>query len=673
MKRLSWSKLITLTALVSLGIVTSGVATASGPAVTVTKGPAGTVGDLPKGSTAAGRIPATQAPGQFKAWEGFTTTNYLNTEQYVFTPPSASTAAGPVNIITIVNRRIAIYDNPNAIVGPTGGATRVPQVLSPTSFLPTSEALLDAMMGEKVLDNLCPTGRDSNISCLVDNASVRYDQMQGRYLILLTVTDTGVETLGNIVTKPRKASWVLFISKFSQFPTLGTAGSSDIFITPTPPIGSTSGVNTTNWNIYYGNALNGLGTDGFGNVAAAGTVGPGNINSIPGNPLAIQNTFFDCRPAAIAASGAAPAANCYFPTSARLGIDNDNITITSSVINVNYFIPAAPTPVPIPAFAGTRVRVIKKGGGAPELAAGLYQKSLAGTGLTAANQYAAPGVNGLGKTTGDYYDLYAVSDAVTGAPLVTFSATSANAPWTLAPISAPLTTGQAAFCEPARVRGRAAASYTNAMVPPATGVTSQNYIECIISTQVPVGAPATPIPQNVVYVQPVLYTPVTPINPPANQNFAVPYYVSLLGDGTTGGAGMQVAFVEPFINPSTIPQGTYTGTSGGPAAGAPSPVLFVGDDRPHEVVFREGHLYNARVGGSTTTFQTVPGTALSSTVFYDVIQKLQAGAPGIIDNPVLLAKWTNTNAYAPMYEVPANVATAGQTSPINVFPWLEKL
>jgi hypothetical protein len=56
-----------------------------------------------------------------------------------------------------------------------------------------------------------------------------------------------------------------------------------------------------------------------------------------------------------------------------------------------------------------------------------------------------------------------------------------------------------------------------------------------------------------------------------------------------------------------------------------------------------------------------------------VIQKLQADNPGIIDQPVLLAKWTNTNAYAPMYEVPANVATQGQTAPINVFPWLEKL
>ncbi len=679
MKRLSWSKLFTLAALVSLGIVTHGVATAQRPSIQISG--SGT-GRSPVTTQQVGaRVPATQAPGQFKAWEGFTTTNYLNTEQFVFTPPSASTAAGPVNIITIVNRRIAIYDNPNAIVASIGGGTRVPQVLSPTSFLPTSEALLDAWMGEAVLNNLCPTGRDSNISCLVDNASVRYDQMQGRYLVLLTVTDTGVETLGNVVTKPRKASFVLLISKFSQFPSQGTAGSSDIFITPTPPIGSTSGVNTANWSIYYGNAINGLGTDGFGNTTTGnGAVGQGNINSLPGiknagqalDTTAGHDAIFGCRPADIAAPGVNPTLHCYFPTSARLGIDNDNITLTASVVDVNYFIPAAPTAVPIPAFAGTRVRVIKKGGGAPSqtstLAAGLYQKSLVQVGLVAANQYNATLAT---RTIGDYYDLYAVSNVVTGLPITAFSALSANAPYTLAPIVAPLTTGQAPFCEPARVRGRPAASYTNSMT---TIISSQSYLECVVSTQVPAGAaPGTlPVPQNIVYVQPVVYTPVTPINPPANTNFAIPYFAGIVGDGTTAATGMQTAFVEPFVNPTTIPQGLYTGTSGGPGAGTPSPVINVGDNRPHELVFREGHLYNARVGGSTTTFQT-PGAGLNSTVFYDVIQKLTAGAPGIIDNPVLLAKWTNTNAYAPMYEVPANVATAGQTSPINVFPWLEKL
>jgi hypothetical protein len=675
MKRLSWSKLFTLAALVSLGIVTHGVATAQGPSIQISGSGAGRT---PQTTQQVGaRVPSTQngIATQFKAWEGFTTTNYLNTEQYVFTPPSASTAAGPVNIITIVNRRIAIYDNPNAIVPAVGGGTRIPQVLSPTSYLPTSEALLDAWMGEAVLNNLCPTGRDSNINCLVDNASVRYDQMQGRFLVLLTVTDTGVETLGNLVTRPRKASWVLLISKFSQFPVQGTAGSSDIFITPTPPIGSTSGVNIANWSIYYGSAVNGIGTDGFGNTATAnGAIGQGNINSLPGIKNAGQvldttpghDAIFDCRPSAIAATGVDPVTNCYFPTSARLGIDNDNITITSSVVNVNYFIPAAPTAVPIPAFAGTRVRVIKKGGGAPAVAAGLYQKSLTSAALAAANQYALLDAD---KVTGDYYDLYAVSTP-TGLPIAVFPTLATHSPYTLAPIVAPLTSGQAPFCEPARVRGRAQASYTNSMTP--GSVTSQNYIECIVSTQLPTGATVV-VPQNTVYIQPVVYTPISPINPPANTNFAIPYYASIVGNGTTTAlVGMQTAAVEPFVNPSTVPQGAYTGTAPGPTGNGP--LLNVGDNRPHELVFREAHLYNARVGGSTTTFQTPNNpNPLSSTVFYDVIQKLQAGSAGALTNPVLLAKWTNTNAYAPMYEVPANVATQGQTAPINVFPWLEKL
>ena len=150
MKRLSWSKLFTLAALVSLGIVTHGVATAQRPSIQISGSGAGRTPDTTQ--QVGARVPATQAPGQFKAWEGFVTTNYLNTEQYVFTPPSASTAAGPVNIITIVNRRIAIYDNPNAILQPApGGPTLVSDVTGPRSYVPTGEALLDTWLGQNVL------------------------------------------------------------------------------------------------------------------------------------------------------------------------------------------------------------------------------------------------------------------------------------------------------------------------------------------------------------------------------------------------------------------------------------------------------------------------------------------------------------------------------------------
>src|SRR3954452_8852299 len=269
MKRLSWSKLFTLAALVSLGIVTHGVATAQTSRIPVPSQEPGA------------RVPSA-SPGttSLKAWEGFQTTNYLNTEQYLYTRSVASIATGPLNIITIVNRRIAMFDNPNAIITPGGPLTSSTQkvVSGPTSYPPTNEALLDVWLGETVLRNLCPTNTTGNvlggstISCLVDHATVRYDQMQGRFLVLMTVTDTGVQTIGNGVTSPRKSSWVLLISKFSTFRQLGTAGSSDVFITPTPPAGSTRGVNTNNWAIYYVS-----GSDGFvGSIPANG-----NINSIP--------------------------------------------------------------------------------------------------------------------------------------------------------------------------------------------------------------------------------------------------------------------------------------------------------------------------------------------------------------------------------------------------------
>jgi len=192
----------------------------------------------------------------------------------------------------------------------------------------------------------------------------------------------------------------------------------------------------------------------------------------------------------------------------------------------------------------------------------------------------------------------------------------------------------------------------------------------VISTQVTGGT------QNRIYIQPVQYIPITPVNQPANTNSVVPFYPALLGDGTTigttGFAGMQFAAVDPFSDPSPVPQGNYLGTSGGPASGTAGPVIYVGDDRVHELVFREGHLYGARVGNAVGTFQ-VNQDPLSSTVLYDVIQVLTLGNAANQRNPVLLTKWTNTNAFSPMFDVPANVATAGQAAPINLFPWLEKL
>ncbi|MBK9169704.1 MAG: S-layer homology domain-containing protein [Bryobacterales bacterium] len=87
-------------------------------------------------------------------------------------------------------------------------------------------------------------------------------------------------------------------------------------------------------------------------------------------------------------------------------------------------------------------------------------------------------------------------------------------------------------------------------------------------------------------------------------------------------------------------------------------------------MFREGHLYDARVIGTQTTQFNFPGTTTNATTAYDVLQKLSPTAQPL---PVIYSFWQNTRAYAPMYEAPANVAQAGQISPINLLPFLEKL
>ncbi|NUN48754.1 MAG: hypothetical protein HUU15_08010, partial [Candidatus Brocadiae bacterium] len=56
-------------------------------------------------------------------------------------------------------------------------------------FPPTSRQFLDVWLGEAALNELCPTQPRTNATCQIDNASVRYDQMQGRFVVLFTVVD----------------------------------------------------------------------------------------------------------------------------------------------------------------------------------------------------------------------------------------------------------------------------------------------------------------------------------------------------------------------------------------------------------------------------------------------------------------------------------------------------
>lgn len=625
----------------------------------------GLVVDPPTGSgrsalshTMTPRIPAgTQAQG--KQFEGFAVTDYFNFEQNYVSPANPEIATGPEDILFIVNRQIGRLPNSNADgVAPSAAVTQ--------------KAFLDAWIGEAALNQLCPTQPRTTASCVFDNASVRYDQIHGRYLVLFTVVDTGTTILTQAPTSPRKSSWVLLVSRFGVLTPAGSlappvtpppGGNSDIFVATRPPAGSvTGGVNAALWFLYYGSAVNGPGADGFGNVTSGlSNVGPGNINAVPGRLTtgAAQDAVFDCRPEAIQVN---PTRVCYVPTSARLGIDNDAITIVSAVLNANVANPGEPIEIDrnvgrsnhvVTAYAGHRIRVIKK--------SAIYTAGA----LTAGNQFAGSSLGDPARFNGAYYDLYSNPNGqgtpITN-PLVPYTAVvSAARP----DVSPNFNAQSPVFYEPAHLRGRPMATYSNAIAPSESSfANSATYL---------VGAIASDQPQTTLFVQGIRYIPAT--CPCTNNSFTfpnglagpIPFYPMLQNQND---ANSQQGFpgfvgVQPFANPGLVTQQNLRTQ----AAGTNPVRLYVGDNRPHRVIFREGHLYVARVTGPVgeSLFNAQP---LSATVAYDVIQKQ---SPISEPTSVLATKWFNTQAYAPMFDVPANVVQFGQASPINLFPFLEKL
>src|SRR5580704_4578549 len=167
-----------------------------------------TTTNLSNSSSGPAALTPTAAPdGSAKYWDGLgiggTSTNYFTNVPYITAPPNPQIAAGPDDILTIVNRTISRYPNPNA-AGNTG-------TLNPYNYPPTEFVPLDVWMGLTVLGTqaggaaLCPSGTGSNSTCVIDNASVRYDQLQGRFLVLFTVTDLPAH----------RSNWVLVVSTFS--------------------------------------------------------------------------------------------------------------------------------------------------------------------------------------------------------------------------------------------------------------------------------------------------------------------------------------------------------------------------------------------------------------------------------------------------------------------------
>jgi len=542
----------------------------------------------------------------------------------------------------------------------------------------------------------------STTTCRIENSEVKYDQMHGRFLVLFTIVDTGLTfdaaTQGYKLTRPRKASWVLVVSKFavladqaclqgSQPASACTTGTNpvsgtnpnpagqQVFTTPTPGVGSnTGGLNSSIWAAFYGNSESGLGGDGFGsNVAFSGawvgTVGAGNINALPG--IANSSPFFDCRPGAVYAPETigAPGTTtvCYLPTSARLGIDNDTVTIASAVINGNinsldvgpiYNPTGALGTFQTPAYAGTRIRVIKK--------TALYAGVTAGSNTMAAgNQFAG---TAIARATGDYYDLFTSPnsdgtpflDTVGGPPRV-FTALASTAQCVLgtnySATAATIASCSPLFYEPAHLRGRAMATFSNS---PATAVTqrSQTYL---------VGAISSTTLRSDLAIQGIREIYISAVG--SSSFSALPFYPILQNanancDPCIGFPTFNFTSAQ-FANPSTVTQQGYR-----PSGGTAAPNLFVGDNRPHSVIFREGHLYDARVAKVSSPQIIFPGSALTSTVMYDITQKLTATAAPAT---ALVTEWQNSQVYAPMFDVPANVKLIGQIPPSSILPYLEKL
>lgn len=571
-----------------------------------------------------------------RAWEGLASTDYFRTESVTGGPPDPDIAVGPEDILTIAGRTIARYPNPNAAhFNNASGTAPVPYNPAGTLELaPTSRISLDTWLGEGAITELCPSLPRSPASCLIENASVRYDQMQGRFLVLFTVVDTGHVYTSGLGTPSavsgllrRKASWVLLVSRWATGcqGTVGVAGvnvgsacvtnlvparfdatgNTEFFTTPQPPGPSqanpNSGGSNQNWMAYYGIV------DG----TCDSTCNFGSINSITdlrrGGVIAGARTI-DCNNTAVGDGTRV----CFLPTSARLGLDNDNIVIVSTVYDDNVPL-AARTPVNA-SWQGSRVRVLKK--------AAIY------TGLTSTpgspSTPMTPGAAQLApQLQGDFYDVF---------PLAT--------PFTLDRAV------QGSQYEPAHVRGRPQAFFNN------RGGATGGFTMLVGTVS---AAPGGAV-QNTVRLQPITFTQTLTVDPAGAVNRP------LISGGIPTFAAQVTASVPAYTNPNTVRQrGKLVQPS--PNNVLPAPDLYVGDNRPHRVIMREGYVFTARVGQLPNTFN-LDAAPQTSTVIYDAFQVFNSA----FATPVFNLAWQNGRFFAPMFDVPAYTSQAGGTSPWLALP-----
>jgi hypothetical protein len=620
-----------------------------------------------------------------REWEGIASTDYFSYEPNVYSPPNPDIAVGPDDILTVVNRTIARYPNPNAptTANPTG---RTPILYTPANtffFPPTSRQFLDVWLGEAALNEMCPTFPRSFASCQIDNASVRYDQMQGRFVVLFTVVDTGLVNCSGCLGVPtqqtlplrRKASWVLIVSRWatgcqgSQTLAGGTGvnvglvctpntnpaappltGNVEFFTTPQPPGPSQSSPNSgginTNWVSYYG------APDG----TCENPCPYGNINSISdlrrGLTAPTGSRIIDCNNTAVGDTTRV----CYFPSSARLGLDNDNITISSSVYNDNVPLnvrgfDVTATPPQVAAWEGTRTRVAKK--------AGFYttRTSVTTTPCSTSPNVMCPGGSQIATPVqGDFYDLWGTSTTPYTHDQLISQALPGGGTRNVPGLN----------YEPVHLRGRSLSSANgngnlNNAVTYLIGAVDAPYLLS--------NPPGTNPPQTVLYLRAITFTRMDPGSLPSNTGNNPPTVTTpgIFGGIPTLGA-LTTTPVPQFTNPNSVIQRNKL-TQPTPNNQLGTPYLYVGDNRPHRAIFREGHIYDARVV-ALANFANFSGAGVQSTVTYDIVQKLTAGA-----NPLTIynTQWGNGNFYAPMHDTPANVVQYGSVSPINVQPFLEKL
>jgi hypothetical protein len=538
--------------------------------------------------------PVAKAPtpgpnGTFKYWDSIAATAYLGfpintpTPNQVSAPPNPQIAVGPDDILTIVNRTIARYPNPNA--AGNVGATN-PYVNPPTHY-----AYVDTWIGDNVpglLGNLCPS-QSVGTTCFLDNVSIRYDQLQGRFVVLMTVSDV----------EYHQSNWVLLVSRWANFACSTTGGgpasacpfTSDIF---TPPIvenfgGPSVGGLNSNWVGYVipvnviiptggipvptmgpltaGAAfcVNGGNTSSTGVTGVTGitglTVPPfnavgqgfgGNTNTFPpggGGPGYSQGPG---QPSGFNSAGQ-PCTN-YFPTAARFGIDNDNIILTAPVLDQTQTVfgssgsIAAPQFLPGGAYAGTRVVTVPKlvvyNGTFLALTGGpSYISALTafGNGIGAVNLYDDPNTGTL-----------------TGCPASGLCATNTVTPGLNQPTGPSFVTNPAygfnngsatsniptVFWEPDNLRGRALASFdsqvgvgsSNPAAAIATNVqgivTPLDYLIGLEIADTPGGFLAATASRLHFWVQPIVFSC------PATAIFSAPAGVTFCG--TAGALGTQV-------------------------------------------------------------------------------------------------------------------------------------